>query len=256
MKIEEFISEKEYESFKNIGNVNLWYEEVRECYIKIKEKIEKPDLYGKTLLVNEKQLPEIHILVKEIASILEMELPAVYVYEDFYYGVESKGIEKPWIEISSKTIMDLKREEIKFLLARAMCEIKLKHTEKKMVFNEYLNLLDSVPTLNVGDILENISKVKLYKWARISNYTEDNFGYLIVKDIDICISAILKTILNSCFLSENINIAEYIKQAEKINSLDDNIHNYTKLDEKVPYGPFRIKNLISFASSRRGMNIY
>ena len=256
MKIEEFISEKEYESFKNIGNVNLWYEEVRECYIKIKEKIEKPDLYGKTLLVNEKQLPEIHILVKEIASILEMELPAVYVYEDFYYGVESKGIKKPWIEISSKTIMDLKREEIKFLLARAMCEIKLKHTEKKMVFNEYLNLLDNVPTLNVGDILENISKVKLYKWARISNYTEDNFGYLIVKDIDICISAILKTILNSCFLSENINIAEYIKQAEKINSLDDNIHNYTKLDEKVPYGPFRIKNLISFASSRRGMNIY
>ena len=139
--------------------------------------------------------------------------------------------------------------------ARAMCEIKLKHTEKKMVFNEYFNLLDSVPTLNVGEIIENISKVKLYKWSRIANYTEDNFGYLIVKDIDICISAILKTILNSCFLSENINVAEYIKQAEKINSLDDNIHNYTKLDEKVPYGPFRIKNLISFASSRRGMSI-
>ena len=124
-----------------------------------------------------------------------------------------------------------------------------------MVFNEYFNLLDSVPTLNVGEIIENISKVKLYKWSRIANYTEDNFGYLIVKDIDICISAILKTILNSCFLSENINVAEYIKQAEKINSLDDNIHNYTKLDEKVPYGPFRIKNLISFASSRRGMSI-
>ena len=62
MKIEEFISEKEYESFKNIGNVNLWYEENKRCYIKIKEKIiEKPDLYGKTLLVNEKQLPEIYI---------------------------------------------------------------------------------------------------------------------------------------------------------------------------------------------------
>ena len=257
MNIENFIAEKEIVFSKDINEKAFWYEEAREHYIGISEKIEKPDLYGKTLLVGPNQFEKIYRMSIEIANILNMKVPNIYIYEDFYEGVESKGIEEPWVEMSAKTIMDFSEEEIKFLLARVLCEIKLKHTEKKMIFSEYFKVIVGLPiinTFNKENLLEDISKVKFFRWMRTTTYTEDNFGYLIVGDLNICISAILKTILNSKFLTENINIYEYIKQAEKINSLEGDIYDYTKLDEKIAYGPFRIKNLISFASSKRGMS--
>ena len=258
MKIEDFISEKEIIFSKDVNEKEFWYEEAREHYVGISEKIEKPDLYGKTLLIGERQFEKIYKMSVEISDILKMKVPSIYVYEDFYEGLEAKGIEEPWIEMSSKTITDFSDKEIKFLLARALCEIKLKHTEKKMIFSEYFKIIGELPivkNLNKENLLEDASKVRFFKWMRASVYTEDNFAYLIVGDIDSCVSAILKTILNSTFLANNINVSEYIKQAEKINLLEGDVYDYTKLDEKVPYGPFRIKNLISFASSRRGMGV-
>ena len=66
----------------------------------------------------------------------------------------------------------------------------------------------------------------------------------------------LKLILNNSYLAGNVDLPSYLKQAEKINRLDDNVYNATKLDEKVPYGPFRIKYLISYASSERGIEAF
>lgn len=40
-----------------------------------------------------------------------------------------------------------------------------------------------------------------------------------------------------------------IKQADVINSMTSPISIYSILDEQIPYGPFRIKELIGFASS-------
>ncbi len=54
-------------------------------------------------------------------------------------------------------------------------------------------------------------------------------------------------------LAERVNMEEYLSQASKINLLDDTIYNYTKADEAVPYGPHRIKNLMEYSMSERGM---
>ena len=42
-------------------------------------------------------------------------------------------------------------------------------------------------------------------------------------------------------------------QSEEIQLLDEDIHVMTKNDERVPYAPFRIKNLLRYASSNRGI---
>ena len=73
------------------------------------------------------------------------------------------------------------------------------------------------------------------------------------KNIVICINSILKLVLNSTYLSEEIDIFSYIEQASEINLLDDIVYNYTKLDEMVPYGPYRVNNLIGYASSKNGI---
>ena len=63
----------------------------------------------------------------------------------------------------------------------------------------------------------------------------------------------MKTILNNKYLVNEINISEYLKQGDKISSLNDDVHIFTKIDEQVPYGPDRIKKLLAYAISKRGL---
>ena len=83
------------------------------------------------------------------------------------------------------------------------------------------------------------------------NYSADNFGYLIVKDIVPCVKCILLLILNNKELVEKLNIREFIIQGDKISRLGDKVSRYTKNDEKIPYGPYRIKNLILFSTLKQ-----
>jgi hypothetical protein len=228
-------------------------EELMYNYKNYDEKIRKPDLYGKTVQVTKSQFGPIHDMMVSVAEILEIPVPKAYVYEDFYYGLESKGADEPWLEISAKTLSDFTGNEFLFLLAKEMCNIKLKHTYYYTLTNEFLNAIAEGNFIMGMDSVAKAAKVSMYKWSRISNYTSDSLGYLICKDLKSSINAILKLVLNSVHLAEQVNLLEYIKQAESINELDDNIYNFTKLDEQVPYAPLRVKNLIAYASSDRGM---
>ena len=93
-------------------------EDVLTYYKEFDEKLRLADLYGKTILVSETQFPELHNIECELADKFNGKIIPMYVYEDFYYGVEAKGATNPWIEISAKTVQDLSLDEIKFLLAR------------------------------------------------------------------------------------------------------------------------------------------
>ena len=49
-------------------------------------------------------------IVNEISSNMDIDNPTVYVYEDYYYGAESYGISRYWIELSAKTIQDFTKK--------------------------------------------------------------------------------------------------------------------------------------------------
>lgn len=238
---------------KEMMENTLFSEEILDYYKNFDEKLRRPDLLGKTVKVSEKQFKEVYHIIKEIANELDMLMPNAYIYEDFYYGVESKGVYDPWIEISAKTLLDFSKEELNFLISREMCNIKLKHTHHNTLIEETLKAMNHNNIIIGMDTLTQGLKITMYRYSRTANYTSDCFGYIICKDIKVCVKSILKLILNNVYLAENINIQEYMSQAEAINELDDKIYNFTKGDELVPYGPFRIKNLLAYASSARGL---
>lgn len=222
-------------------------------YENFEEKMRKPDLLGKTVKVSKSQFKYIYDMGQSICYKIGLDVPDMYIYEDFYYGVESKGSSKPWIEISAKTVEDFTDEELKFLIAREICAINMKHTYYKTMIEQTINSMEGANFIVGMDTFINTTKANVYKWHRVINYTCDNFGYLVCKDLEVCTTAIIKTILNSSFLAKNINLKEYMEQSVEINKLNDTVYNFTKADEKVPYGPFRIKNLLSFASSKRSI---
>ena len=178
-----------------------------------------------------------------------MEGPAVYVYEDYYYGAESYGISNFWIELSAKTIQDFTEKELQFILAREIYKIADGVTKQRTMMEERFKVIRQM----APDEFEKSSRLSFYHWYRIANYSADNYGYLMCGGVNASVDAILKMVLNSVMLAEQVDVKEFISQASEINILDDMVSNYTKADESVPYAPHRIQNLLAYAVSDRGM---
>ena len=65
-------------------------DELIACVKEYAAKIRRPDLLGKTVRITNKQLPQLYNIVAELSKEVGVAIPEVYLYEDFYYGVEEK----------------------------------------------------------------------------------------------------------------------------------------------------------------------
>ena len=251
LKKEDYIhigADEVYANYK--GGINL-KNEIEQVYCDIEYRLKRPDLLGKTLLVSDTQFPDINRMIQKLALAMNMEVPDVYVFEDFFYGIESYGMKEYWIEISAKTIRDFNEKELIFLFARELYKIKNNVVYQTMLMDQLFKIYGTVPV--VGDAMEQVSKANFNHWCRLENYTADNYAYLYCQDLSACVNAIIAMVLNSKSLAEQVDMKAFIKQASIINKLDDTVSNYTKSDEVLPYAPYRVESLLAYALSRRGM---
>lgn len=242
-----------FEKLSELEKMMPFQNEVLTSYAEFEGRLKKPDLYGKTLRLSEKQMPELWTIVRKISAVAKISPPPVHVYEDFYYGVEAKGAGSPRLEISAKTIEDLSADSLTFLIAREICRIKWNMQKTALAMEQVLeisneknlltNLLPGAQTLSEG------LRITYANWSRLSHYTADRFGYLVNRKISVCVRTILALVLNNVKLAEKVNVKEYLRQMSDIYLLDDLVSRFSENDETIPYGPLRIKNLLAFAST-------
>jgi len=265
-----YIHKKEDEVTKKL-NESLISEEYKEqlidFYRKFDEQMLLPDLVGKSVEINEYQFPHIYDIVKKQARILNIQIPKIYVFESFYYEVNAEGYDIPWIQLSSKTLEDFSKKELEFAIGRQMCHIKEDHIKYEILCEQFSKAIRIVGQVGVGafsfipagstitgealEVYASRFKLTSCQWSRISEYTADNCGYLLCNDIEASISAIKKQIVNSKKLADEMKLSSFVEQTKTINSMNSDISRFSILDEQIPYGPFRIKELIAFSSSIR-----
>ena len=246
---ESYIHKGQNEAFEQYRDGVMFQEDIEKVYEEIDYKVKQPDFLGKTVKVTAKQFPQVYHMIQELCTYEQMECPVVYVYEDYYYGAESYGINSYWIELSAKTIQDFSEDELKFVLAREIYKISDGVTRQKTMMEERFKMIRQL----APNELEQVSKMSFYHWYRLANYSADNYGYLMCGSIKSSVDAILMMVLNSRMLAGQVDVKEFIGQASEINKLDDMVFNYTKADESVPYAPHRIQSLMAYAVSERGM---
>lgn len=244
-----YIDKRQDDAYALYQDGVIFEKDVERVYDEIDYKIKLPDFLGKTVKVTKKQFTQIYRIIGKLSSDLDIECPAVYVYEDYYYGAESYGISNYWIELSAKTIQDFSERELCFLIAREIYKIADGVTKQKTMMEEHFKMIRRV----APDEAEEISRLSFYHWYRLANFSADNYGYLMCGSMKTAVWTILKLVLNSVMLAEQVDIKEFIGQASDINRLDDTAYNYTKADESAPYAPHRIQNLMAYALSDRGM---
>ncbi len=246
-----FIHAGQDEAYSQYEGGVMFQEDIEKVYNEIDYKIKLPDFLGKTVRVSRKQFPKVFQMIEAMAGTAGISCPAVYVYEDYYYGAESCGIGNFWIELSAKTIQDFSDKELQFVLAREIYKIADGVTRQRTMMEERFKVIRQM----APDQFEKSSKLSFYHWYRLANYSADNYGYLVCGSVKSSVDAILKLVLNSVVLAEQVDVKEFVRQASEINRLDDMVFNYTKADESVPYAPHRIQSLLAYAVSDRGMQI-
>ena len=246
---ERFFHPAYLEKTKELNNILPYQDEIISCYAEYEGKLKKPDLLGKTVRVTERQFPQIYMVVSDLSQEAQIDPPKIYVYEDFYYGMEAKGAGSPRIEIAAKTIDDFSPMAIKFLLAREICRIKYGIVKLSRVAEQALQMLSKTSLVPGTEAMVQGLKITYANWSRTSHYTADCYGYLTVLDVNICIKTILALVLNNLTLVKQVNVCDYLAQAKDIYLLNDTVSRYSQNDEKIPYGPLRIRNLLAFASA-------
>ena len=131
--------------------------DIENTYDNTEYKVKQPDLLGKTVRVTENQFHNVWEIMKELYRYESGVMVPVYVYEEYYYGAESYGVSKPWIEISAKTIADFSGEELKFVLAREVFKISDGVTKQKTMMEERFKYIRLTYMIYIMDIsLSNI----------------------------------------------------------------------------------------------------
>lgn len=234
-----------------LEEVLSFQDEILTYYKEYEVKLKKPDLWGKTIHVTERQFPKVYQCLKQLAECAEIDTPNLFLYEDLYYGAEAKGIEKFRIEMSAKTLADLSFEAVRFLLAREVCRIRWGMVKLTTVSEQTLSMVEKTNILPGLETFVKSLTIHYSQWSRLANYTADCYGYMVTKNLGECVNTILALVLNNLTLVKHLDIYEYLAQAQEIYMLDDMVSRYSQNDEKIPYGALRIKNLLAYAASKK-----
>lgn len=222
------------------------------------EPMRKPDLM-QMVKVSPKQFPKVQRIVDEFSAKLDLQPPAAFVFQapEMHFGVNVEGLDNPWLEISSYAIDSLDDDALSFLIARQLVNLKNDFNLYEILIH---NILSATQFLNripgVGTILGVIGPEKLlralqlvlYRYTRTACHTADRGAFLLTGSLATATQAILIESLRSKRLLNRADPAVWYRQIDEIDRMSGYVATLTKMDEYKPYGQYRIRDLIKFAS--------
>lgn len=231
-------------------------------YRNVTEKLSLPDR-ASMIRSSVTQVPILHETIRRVSGLLGIDPPEVYLcFENDRYGAACEGLDKPWIIFYTENFDDLTNQEICFLIARELAHIHCGHLFYRIVADGLVDAagyLDRIPGLSMALSLMGPLKVKqvlgmvLNPWRRAAEHTADLAGFLATGgDIKACCRAIMKENLRTRKLMSLTSVGEYYSQVRSLDGMTGFMANLGKLDESRPYGQYRIREIVRYASGGRG----
>jgi Zn-dependent protease with chaperone function len=207
-------------------------------YIQIKKSRE----LGSSVLISDKQFPDMYNTCLEVANKLSMPMPRVYIYQSPILNAgalstifqDDNGI----VVFNSALVEALTEPELTTIIAHEFTHIKCNHTRWGVLTN--LHGQYYVPI--VSDIMSLVTSF----YSRKCETTSDRGGLIIGQNLEASATSLIKLSIGK-ELFEKMNIEEFIKQAETLE--EDNFGKIAELSLTHPHILNRIKYLISFYKS-------
>ncbi|KAL1547378.1 Plastoglobule-localized metallopeptidase 48, chloroplastic [Salvia divinorum] len=168
---------------------------------------------GTSVLVSENQLPELHELMIEAASMLNLEAPDLYLRQSPVPNAYTLAIsgKKPFVVVHTSLVELLSRKELQAVLAHELGHLKCDHG----VWLTFANILTlgaySVPGLG-GFIAQQLEE-QLFRWLRAAELTCDRAALLVARDPKVVISVLMKLAGGCPSMADQLNVDAFLEQA-------------------------------------------
>lgn len=173
-----------------------------------------------TVRVDARQFPDIHRLVQDGASILDLpEVPEVFVSNDPFTNARTIGIEHPFIVLSSGLVDLLDEEELRFVIGHELGHVLSGHSVYRSMLDHLLALSRRVFFLPVGYLGLRALITALEEWYRKSELSCDRAGVLAGQDPAAALRAQMK-LAGGGRLAE-MDITAFLDQAREYDAQGD-----------------------------------
>jgi Zn-dependent protease with chaperone function len=166
-----------------------------------------------SVLVGEKQLPDLHNLLLEACKILDIEPPQLYVRQHpapnaYTFAMRGK---QPFIVVHTSLIDILTPEEIQAVIAHELGHLKCDHSVYLTPVNVLVLAAAALP--NVGAFVAQAIQSQLLEWVRCAEFTCDRAALLATQDPKVVMSVLMKLAGGSPKLAPQLNLDAFVAQA-------------------------------------------
>jgi Zn-dependent protease with chaperone function len=181
-----------------------------------------------SILVGEKQLPDLHKLLLEACQILDIDPPQLYVRQHpapnaYTFAMRGK---QPFVVIHTSLIEILTPEEIQAVIAHELGHLKCDHSVYLTPVNLLILAAAIVP--NVGAVLAQAIQSQLLEWVRCAEFTCDRAALLATQNPKVVMSVLMKLAGGSPSLAHQLNLDAFVDQARAYDDISK-----TELGEMV-----------------------
>ncbi|MEW5311274.1 MAG: hypothetical protein WDW38_003002 [Sanguina aurantia] len=163
-----------------------------------------------SIKIGPQQLPNIHTLLTDAASILQMDPPELYIRQSPIPNAYTLAISgrAPFIVIHTALIELLTPLELQAVLAHELGHLKCNHGLWLTVANVIgSGVVSTLPAVN-GLVTEG-----LMRWLRAAELTCDRAALLVTQDSRVIVSALMKLAGGSPSFAAQLNVDAFLEQA-------------------------------------------
>ena len=174
-----------------------------------------------SVLVSEKQLPDLHRLLTEACGILDLEPPQLYVRQNpvpnaYTFAMRGK---QPFIVIHTSLLELLTPAEIQAVIAHELGHLKCDHGVYLTLAN--LMVLAAAQLPSWGGMIAQSLQAQLLEWVRCAEFTCDRAALLAAQDPRVVASVLMKLTGGSPTLAPLLNLDAFLEQARSYDAVSN-----------------------------------
>lgn len=180
---------------------------------------------AQSVRVSPTQCPQLYASLREACAILDMPEPELYIAQTPLVNAMTSGHDHPYIIIHSGLVDLLTEAEIQAVIAHELGHIKSGHVLYKTMARGISLLIQLIGdlTLGIGRLVGLSLEATLLEWDRMAEFSADRFALLVVQDPQVLLSLMMKLAGGTLFQRDQMNAAEFLRQADLYRAVDANI---------------------------------
>ena len=187
------------------------------------ERLIRIQYTGDSIRVSPRQCSRVYNDLREACAILDVKEPDCYLMQNPYPNAFAFGLQRHTLVLTTGLIELLTDSERLGVIGHELGHIKAEHMLYRTMAYVVAELMTEVTKglpLPAG-LLTSALSLSLYAWFRRSELTADRAGLLVVQDPEVTNSCLLKLAGGSLRLADDLNVDEFVKQADVYEDMDE-----------------------------------